>query len=151
MKSALKVFKDISVHDFQMSGYFDNEITAVPIAPNGYLLPFFTSLSSAVALTVSNFKLQQLASGATVYKEYTLTAGWITTTLLATGRYCYAYNGNQDILASLTSYESGIYRFAFQLGASQYYTDTFEINDQKTISSVGSGDFDPDDVDFDFS
>lgn len=150
MKSALKIFKDISVHDYQMSGYFNNQVAAVPLASSGQLLPFFTSVESALALTVTEFKLQYLGTDSTVITSHNLTNSWIAVTQLSTYLFEYTYLGAVDILATLTSYDSGIYRYSFKLGASQYYSDTFEINDFKALAVIGAGDFDAEDLNEDF-
>jgi len=150
MKSALKIYKDVSVDDRKMSGYFNNFNTGLPIASDGHLLPFFITITSAVPLVVTEFRLQQIGSDLQVFNYHSLTNAWIQTTILSTYLNEYAYRGDQDILASLASYTGGVYRYSFKLGATQYYSGIFEINDTKTIITIGSGDFDAEEFDDDF-
>jgi len=136
------------LHDFEKRGYFGNPHPGMPIAPDGYLLPFF--FFKAGNITVDSFYLQEVGNGLTTLNQYNLLTSYINYEAV-TGGYLVSYLADVDILDTLTSYNDGIYRFRMITSAADnFYSELFEINDFKSTSVIGYGEF-SDDFNEDFN
>jgi len=151
MFSTLKIIPEDGWHDFEKSGYYFNIAGGVPIADTGNLLPFFHAIGDASAsYTISTFKLQSLSNEGNTLTEYSLSTSLIIVENNGVRNVMY-YLAETDILSGLTSYDAGLYRFYIVDSAGRkWYSEIFEINDDKVTSVVGGGDFNEDfNADFD--
>lgn len=157
MNSSLNIYKQYALPDFKKSGYGWNIVAANKIAPDGRLLPFFYPFAATgSSLSCGAFVLEGLDWNGEVAVSHVLSASLIKFRHNENHTVFY-YNCESDILAGLTSYDNGIYRFRINLndGAADitsgtYYSEPFEINDFKTVETIGRGDFSITDFNDDF-
>jgi len=146
MNGFINMLTDNALHDFQKSGYFNNIRTALPIAPDGYLLPFFrVHDDTGNEDTVSEFKLQAVDKKGNAAETLDLTTSWVTVSDNGSKVVIY-YNADHDILDSLDEYSDSIYRYRVKMSdGSIYYSEHFQINDFKFTTVIGgSGEFSDD-------
>lgn len=141
----LRILKTNELPDYQKSGYFWNQLTGCPIVKDGTLIPFFYAFApTGSSITITSFSLQQIDKAGNVCSDcdYSLTSTYVTTesndehTIMK-------YAGDHNILADLSSYNNGIYRYKIVISSGKaFYSDPFLINDYKYIATIGVGDFD---------
>jgi hypothetical protein len=134
--------KEAEMHDHKKRGYFNNMVTALPVAPDTKLLPFFYPFAPAgTSGAVTGFALERIDGDLNVLQTYTLSTAYITITNNGVNQ-AFIYNANYNLLASFTSFIDGIFRFKITLASSiVFYSEIFEINHYKTLPITSGGDF----------
>ena len=147
MLGSLNVIKSIELHDFEKRGYYNNIALGCPLAPNGYLLPFWIFIDVRLTVpTVTAFNLIRIDIQKNALDTYVLPVSYIDADY-EDGKYYLAHNCNNDILSYIENtlndtYTDGFYRFQILLSDEQtYYSEVFRINDFSTIEVIGIGDF----------
>lgn len=147
MNSALNIIKYGSLHDFKKLGYYNNMTTGTPLAFDGYLIPCFHGYVGGSDVNI--FNLERLDCSGNVIETHVLTTTWVTVDTSG-DQNIFIYNANVDILATLASYNNGMYRYKFSVGSGAagyaiYYSEIFEIADYKLATTIEpDGDFNND-------
>jgi hypothetical protein len=142
MVAALNIIKEVELHDHKKRGYFNNMITALPVAPDIKLLPFFYPYAPAGTIgSVTGFDLERVDGDLNVLQTYALSTAYITITNNGVNQV-FSYNGNSNLLASFTAFVDGIFRYKITLASAiVFYSEIFEINYFKTLPITSGGDF----------
>lgn len=143
----LRIHRSTETPDFQKSGYWDNILIGLTLAPDNNLIPFYYAYAIAgSAITVTSFKLEHITRQGVVCTSYDLTSTWVTTESNDQNKI-FRYDADQNILGSLTSYTNGIYRYKITVSTGKYfYSSPFKINDFKFTTVIGVGDFEHNDL-----
>lgn len=144
----LRIYKSNEVPDYQKSGYWWNQRLGSNIAKDTSLIPFYYAFATAGSgTTITSFTLEQIDRFGNACLTYALTSTWLSTQSNDEHKI-FLYDGGQDILGSLSSYNDGMYRYKIVTNIGKtYYSEPFIIDSYKYISVIGVGDFEHDDFD----